>query len=494
MVPCCVETFGHHLTRRPIINQLRSLSLIILTLWLAACGRPDSGAVPLSTIQPNGPTVEQLVRNPPSAQQKIEITAYAVKIGNGRITERPNMCPVYGPILTDIPIPASSRALNGILSTHPEHIPALIAVSQEELPHHGRFAGHFGDERFAACMNAAQIFVVDAVLQVFEQNPPDYLQIPDEVAGTDTWQRYRDDARGFSFAYPPDWLIEPTKDDQGLPIITLRSPQFRQYPIQLHIVKGETYLDSHDVEHSPPLVRGGSPLQQTNIDGARRVASQGMWPIIVGQLHEGSRLAAVFTGGGYTYDFSLTYSYLTPQPVLDTLAVMVAGFRLDKPPQPTPITVAQTIDQSRTYLNKDAAIGRVQQLLQPNFPDSDMEIVRAQLISERESLAIQNCLYQGHPGALWDIAIRGQRDGYWLPVRIVLHGASGEMLCIDSSPPETVDGKPFTPEIPTEIVPDPSTALTPGITPVVTPEPISTSAQPIQDGIPTPTIAVPAAP
>ena len=77
-----------------------------------------------------------------------------------------------------------------------------------QLPYHARLRGHLGEAVLAHCQHADRIFVVEQVVQVYEERPaesPTYPRnLPDDYA---TWIHYHDAGAGFSLSYPPDWQI-----------------------------------------------------------------------------------------------------------------------------------------------------------------------------------------------------------------------------------------------------------------------------------------------
>lgn len=461
-------------------RRLRTVYLLILAAWVAACGRTDSITTPVTPTQVTNAGVAELLRNPPPIDQIVEITAYVVPIGQGMPSGGwpggGGMCQLR--ILTDIPFAGSVRTLDRISSgPPPQTIPWLNALGGDDLPHHARFRGHVADPAaYGNCPSSTPIFVVDAILEVYQQNPPVSMQMPDEVDGIDSWRQYDDAALGYHLIYPPTWQIEEVNNDQGLPVVTIRSPEFPEHPIMLRVYSGEISLDPHDAAHSPAIVRNGTLMQQSQFSVARKVASQGLWATVVRRVDDQQRptIGAVFAGGGHTYDFSLVYSEdrFVPQLVLDTLAVMVAGFRLDTPPAPTPDTVAQTIDPSRTYLDQPAATERARALLRASFGFSSYEITDVRMLSERDLREeAQECsLFQGHAGAVWSFTIRGMMSGHVQVAKIGLNAESGELLCsqLIESQIELVQGTPTIDPLTATAI-EQSHALTPGITPEVIP-------------------------
>ena len=97
------------------------------------------------------------------------------------------------------------------------------------LKRHRRFAWlpwHAGAERravqrdpaFVHCPDAARIFMVDEVVQVYEQDPPaePRYTLPEGYAA---WPRYHD-AAGYSAPHPPEWQVER----QDAATVLLRAP------------------------------------------------------------------------------------------------------------------------------------------------------------------------------------------------------------------------------------------------------------------------------
>ena len=174
-------------------------------------------------------------------------------------------CPsFYGAALTDRPFLADLVVLNGIGGNPlPDDAPWLIATTADllqpgvwqlpQLPYHAKLRGHLGEAVPAHCQHADRIFLVEQVVQVYEEKPVEsspYLpNLPDDYAA---WPRYHNTSLGFSFSYPPDWQIDQLDD------VTwhLRAPQWPDYPMVMRVHAGETHLDQYDSTSTPPLLQG----------------------------------------------------------------------------------------------------------------------------------------------------------------------------------------------------------------------------------------------
>ncbi len=438
-------------------KRIRLVLLILLAVLLSACipiplAGPESATPPLPTISPtlasilsNGHGIADLLRDPPPPGTSVEVDAYFS--GSG-VPPRPGVPPVpgqmvcpafYASALTDRPFPAELGLLNGIHSnTLPDDAPWLIATTSEairpdarsipQFPYHARLRGHLGDPAVAQCQHADRIFVVEGMVKVYAEKPPEPLtyglKLPEDYA---TWPRYHDAAFGLSLPHPADWRIERLDDVTW----TLRAPQWPNYPVVVRIHIGETRYDQYDLASIPPLMQGSTGFgvfeQDYVFDEADSQHLAGYQVDREAGPSERS-VSVLFNGGGRTYELALTYplGFDAPQPLLTAYSAIVAGFRLDVPPGPTPTPPVRQSLGAGPFLSKDEMSARVRE-----SNGRETELLDAKLTSEAEARQLADACntFMGHPDGVWVITVRGAFEGMPRTMRLFLDAASGEQLC-----------------------------------------------------------------
>ena len=172
-----------------VVAALAVTALVVVGLGLLLGGRGE-GDHTRSPLQGTG--VAELAAEPPAAGERVEVDAYysgAVSThlpGPPRVMGDQVYCPTYSTwavALTDRPFTPLLRVLNGTSSNPLPAEGAWLAATTPEgtqpgqqaapdLPYRGRFRGYLGDPAFAACPDAGRIFVVEEVVEVYEQEPP----------------------------------------------------------------------------------------------------------------------------------------------------------------------------------------------------------------------------------------------------------------------------------------------------------------------------------
>jgi hypothetical protein len=309
--------------------------------------------------------VADLLRDPPPSGETVEVDAYFTGAGPVLSPEgpipRPDQvaCPTWWALdaaLSDQPFPAILVLLNVVTSNAlPDDEPWLVATEPEatrpgvrlspQLPYHARLRGHLGDPAFAHCPHADRIFLIEEVVKVYPEEPrtrPAYqLELPDDYV---SWPRTHDADLGYSLPHPPDWRVETLAEPDVLSAIALRAPQWPDHPLVVRVHAGETHRDPHDPAYTPPLLEGEGhgPMEQGQALGEEIMDSQHLAGYRVDrEAGPGERaVSALFSAHGRTYELALRYpiGFDASQPLLTAYSAIVEGFRLDTPPDPTPMT------------------------------------------------------------------------------------------------------------------------------------------------------------
>jgi hypothetical protein len=432
-----------------MIKYPLSLS-ILLTLILSACVPiplvgPES-IVPTLTSVPIGHDIADLPRNPLSPGQSVEVDAYFSGAGAPVLPSPPPLpgqivCPAaWNTALTDRPFPAVLSLLNGTSSNMlPDDAPWLTAVTSEtlrpgvyswpQLPYHARLRGHLGAPALAQCQHADRVFIVEGVIKVYSENPPEQvtyaLKLPDDYAA---WPRYHDAALGFSLPHPRDWRVERLDDVTW----SLRAPQWATYPVTVRVHSGETHYDQYDSASMPPLMQGFSSFGLFNQDMA--LGSDADSQHLAGyhidrEAGRGERSVSVlFSGGGRTYELALTYplGFDAPQPLLTAYSAIVVGFRLDVPPGPTPTPPVKQSLGAGPFLTKAEILTRIRER-----NGRETELLDAKLTSEAEARQLAEACdtFMGHPDGVWVLIVRGVFEEMTRTMRLFLDAMSGDQLC-----------------------------------------------------------------
>ena len=440
-------------------NRMRLVLLILHAVLLSACvpiplAEPEGATPALPTASPtlasnlsNDHDIADLLREPPPPGTSVEVDAYFSGAGAPTLPGGPPpptnqvACPVvWNAALTDRPFLAYLALLNGIRGNAlPDAAPWLIAVTPEmlqpgvrrlpQLPYRARLRGHLGDPAVAQCLHADRIFVVEEVIKVYAENPPEpttyALRLPDDYAA---WPRYHDAAVGFSMPHPPDWRVERLDDVTW----NLRAPQWPNYPVVVRVHAGETCYDQYDSASMPPLMQGASSFGLFNQDMAlgNNADSQHLAGYQVDREAGPAKrsVSVLFSGGGHTYELALTYplGFDAPQPLLTAYSAIVVGFQLDVPLGLTPTPPIKQSLGSGPFLSEDEALARVRER-----NEHEIEQLDAKLTSEAEARQLADACntFMSHPDGVWVIAVRGIFEGMTRTMRLFLDAVSGEQLC-----------------------------------------------------------------
>lgn len=404
-----------------------------------ARARPVAPATP-------GPTVAEILANPPAPGESFEVDAYYsgtspwVHHGPPPPPDATQaLCPSnWASALTDEPFQAMLSVLNGSQSNAlPEGGAWLVAVTPEmaqpgvragaNLPYHARLRGHLGDPAFAHCPDAARIFMVEEVVQVYEQEPPAGPPYG-PPAGYAAWPRQRDTALGYSVPYPPDWRVER----QDSTTLLLHAPGWPGYPVTIRVHKGEAHYDPYDPATVPPLLQGDSwgVFEQGFSFGAPLEGSQRLAGYRVDRREaSGERTVAVlFAAQGRTYELSLRYpaGFDSPQPLLTAYTAIVEGFRLDVAPGPTATPPVKQALGAGPFLGQEQALARLAQA-----EGQPLQLLSARLMPEAAArLWAGPCAtFAGHPDGVWLLAARGQFEGQERTILFFLDATTGAKLC-----------------------------------------------------------------
>lgn len=444
---------------------------------VVACGP----AAPLSTpaITTSGPGVADVLARPPAAGESVELDAYFSGAGVPSMPGPPPVpdrvhCPdLWNTALTDRPFPALLFILNGSRSNVlPDDAPWLIAATPETarpgvyempaLPYHARLRGHVGDPALAPCQHADRIFMVEAVVTVYQEQPPDSpsygLQLPADYAN---WPRYHDTGLGYSLPYPPDWGVERLSDVT----LVLRSPQALAYPVVVRAHIGETHYDQYDPASLPPLLQGDGfgVFEQGWAFGEESASSQHLSGYnLEHEVGAGEWSASVlFSGGGRTYELALRYptGFDASQPLLTAYSAIVEGFRLDTPPDPSPTPpVKQTLGPGPFINHEQAEKGAIASL-----QGGDWQAEGARLVAEAEARRLAGACgtFEGHLDGVWVVYLRGRYEGRQTAFTVFLDAVSGAYLCGEEISSDITAGPTMPPDTP--------------LTPLVTEAPVPTS-------------------
>ena len=411
---------------------------------VVASGAPATPR-PVAPTTP-GPTVADILANPPAPGESFEVDVYYSGTNPWAHHGPPPppdatqaLCPSsWASALTDEPFQAMLSLLNGSQSNAlPEGGAWLVAVTPEmalpgvrtdpQLPYHARLRGHLGDPAFAHCPDAARIFMVEQVVQVYEQEPPAApgYSLPE---GYGTWPRHHDTALGYSVPYPPDWRVER----QDAATVLLRAPGWPGYPVTIRVHEGETRYDPYDPATVPPLLQGdgwgvfeqglsfGAPLE-----GSQRLAG---YRVDRREPSGEGTVAVLFGAHGRTYELALRYptGFDSPQPLLTAYTAIVEGFRLDAAPGPTPTPPVRQSLGAGPFLRQEQVLARLAEA-----EGQPLELLSARLVAEAAARrwAGPCATFAGHPDGVWVLTARGQFEGQERTVLYFLDASTGAKLC-----------------------------------------------------------------
>lgn len=399
----------------------------------------------------HNPGVADLLADRPPAGQSVEIDAYFDSAGapsmlGPRARSLPDqvVCPgFWEDNLTDRPYPAVLQYLSTMTGNAlPDDAPWLIAATPEqtrpgatnfpELPYHARLRGHFDDPAFAQCEHTDRIFVVEAVVQVYEQDLPDpsiyTWAVPQDLA---TWPRFADAAQGYSIPYPPDW--QALRLDERT--VAFYGPSWPGNPITVSVHAGETHLDQYDPANMPPLLQGNNTVgvyMQSNLGpDPGYIAVQGLdgYQVEREPAGAGTRgVAVLFSGGGNTYEIALDFptGFAAAPELLKDYTAMVEGFRLDALPGPSPTPPVKDALGAGPFLTQWQAVARA-----PQPESGPLSLFAAQLVSEAAARAQADACstFETHPDGVWVLKVYGQFEGEPRTLRLFVDAVTGEYLC-----------------------------------------------------------------
>ncbi len=439
-------------------KPMRLVLLILFVVALSACAtlpltRPESATPALPAVSPtsasilsNGHDIADLLRNPPVPGKSVEVDAYFSGAGGFPFSGGPPpsrdelVCPFrWFPTLTDKPLRSFLTVLNSTVGNGPpESSPFLIAVNEEgkqpgvrtfpQLPYYARFQGHLGDPAFAHCESSDRIFLVEQILTVYEDKPPEpsaYRQkLPDDYAA---WPRYHDAALGFSLPHPPDWRIERLDDVTW----NLRAPGWPNYPVVVRVHVGETRYDQYDSASIPPLMQGNagfSVFEQDYVFDQADSQHLAGYQVDREAGPDKRSVSVLFSSGSHTYELALTYplGFDAPQPLLTAYSAIVVGFRLDAPPGPTSTPPVKQSLGAGPFLSQGEALAHVRER-----NGHETELLDAKLVSEVEARKLAEACntFMSHPDGTWVLTVRSVFEGMTRTMRLFLDAVSGEQLC-----------------------------------------------------------------
>ena len=437
------------------------LSLLLLVAgcrpaWVGApvAAPMDTMAVPspqpTPTLSIAGPSVADLMAHPPAAGQSVEIDAYFSGVAAPALPGGPPppegqiACPnAWEAALTDRPFTPMLALLNGVCSNElPAGEPWLIAVTEEmlkpgvrarpDLPYHARLRGYLGDPRTADCQWAERIFVVQQVIAVYPEKPPQPPALP---AGRAAWPRRAIPAWGCSLPVPRGWRAEQLDDVT----FALTAPEWPRYPVVLRVHPGETHYDQYDPAQASPLLQGegwGVYEQGWASPAGEAGDVQGLAGYRVDRRPgTGERdVSVLFSAHGRTYELFLRYptGYEAPQPLLSAYSAIVEGFRLDRPPEPSPTPPVHQALGAGPFITVEKALQGVQEAQEKE----SLQILSARLVSEAEAREVAGpcATFTGHPEGVWVLAVRGVFEGQLRTMRFFVDAATGSRLCGEEMP------------------------------------------------------------
>lgn len=468
-------------------------------LALGETTTPTPSPPPTPTPSTPGPGVADLLANPPAPGQSGELDAYfsgaeapllPSRGGPAPLPDRVSCPTVYDAALTDRPFQAILFLLNGSSSNAlPDDALWLIATVLEaakpgvrivpQLPYHARLHGHLGDPAFSNCQHAERIFVLEEVVEVYQEKPsesmPALLRLP---AGYAEWPRYRNADFGFSLPHPPDWRAETLKEPNTLLSVALRAPQWPEYPVVVRVRSDETWYDQYAPASAPPLLQGeGFGVFQQGWVFQEEAKGSGLDGYRVDRRPApGEReVSLLFSAQGRTYELALRYptGFEAPQPLLTAYSAIVEGFQLDTLPGPTPTPpVKQTLGDG-PFLTQQQVEVRVRERA-----GGEIEVLDGQLVSEAEARRLPGpcATFMGHPDGVWLLAVRGNYEGATRTLRLFLDAATGEQLCGEEIHPEATPQPTMAPGVtlprPSPASPPRSAAPQPTMPPGVTATPV----------------------
>jgi hypothetical protein len=366
--------------------------------------------------------------------QAIEITAYVTEpplLLDGPRTPPPG-CPVATESLawlSDVPVSTHFDVAGVTLANRlPVNLPVLRLVTPYRLgfidvPDHATLRGRLLDEAYARCPNAELLFILEAVVEEHDSRPPETAPIPPVE-----WLTWSDDDTGVETSYPATWQVEERRGAGAIVRATFRRPDDGE-PVRLSVIRDETIWRPGDGMPPDPL-RGA---RQERVDAgpvpARLVDA-------FDDAGPGLREARfVLNHSGNTVVLSLRYS---DGEALDRegLAILETMFErlsltgeigLTDPMEPA--LFAQDEIGDGPFLSETEAryrAGMVSGLI-------GFDTVDARLVAEAEARrAVPGACgaFEGQPGGVWLVTVRGQSPSGQQVERVVfLDASTGARLC-----------------------------------------------------------------
>lgn len=175
------------------------LRLALVVLYLAGCSTPIR-IVPQPTPVLFSRVKDVLEQRLPTGTA-IQIDAYYSKYIPGTyipLAEPGKIgCPRFPAVLTDEPLSSCKPLTSGdytcdgpttgdlfLQVVSPQQIVPGREIMPPQLPYHARFSGHLGDPRLAHCAGADRIFIIDGIVQVYEEKLP--TSTPEGISGAVT--------------------------------------------------------------------------------------------------------------------------------------------------------------------------------------------------------------------------------------------------------------------------------------------------------------------
>ena len=387
-------------------------------------------------LQPH--TVMDLLVHPPAPGRGVEVDAYFSEAGSLLSSDLSKAADRLA-ILSDQPFLAEFSVLGSIqANVLPDDEPWLIAAVPVEawpLPYRARFRGHLELPAASASASAGhRIFVIERVVRTYVQKPPVPRATEQEAL---LWPRYQDVRAGCSLPQPPGWRLE--RIDEAT--LALYDPERPDSPVTLRIHPGETHHDPYDPTAAPLLEgRAWSIFQQGSSPGLSG------YRIDVAEQPFRRTVSVLLSAHGQTCELSVRYplGFAVPQSVLATYSAIVAGFRFNEPPGPTPTPPVRQVLGPGPFLSEREALAAVCDCL-----GGEIESFTARLLSEAEArrLAAQAAAFGGHYDGIWVITVNTPRAARTNTLRLFLDATNGHELYREEIAPGSV---PMPAEVPSE--------------------------------------------
>ena len=221
-------------------------------------------------------------------------------------------------------------------------------------------------------------------------------------------------------------------DEGSMTAVSLRGPQWLDYPVAMRVYKGETWYDQYEPASIPPLLQGDAfGLFDQGWAPEQVTGTQGLVGYTVERAcqQDGAdcrMVKALLSGNGYTYELSLTYplGFEASQELLTAYTAIVEGLRLDPPPGPTPSPPIRQELGPGPFIDREAALVAVRE-------GQNIEMLGAQLVPEAEARRQSDVCstFEGHPDGVWLLRVRGTFEGSQRTMLFFVDAESGVQLC-----------------------------------------------------------------